>query len=150
MSRRPLTPPCIPFGTRRFLGLQNVCRCVGVVAFSSPRAIRRFRILSLFRRYPLRVDRFSRLSVFFSAFGYFHLLTPSKVQPFPFGFSPLGTTASADFSQFVVTTASSAARETSPGKNAIFLSIHLPHLQRLIPGNYWTLACLAALSSIVA
>ena len=64
-----------------------------------------------------------------------------------------GTMASADFSQFVVTTFPFEYRllvpacETSPGKNAILPSIYLPHLHTLIPCSYWTSACGGALSS---
>ena len=37
-------------------------------------------------------------------------------------------------------------RETSPGKNALFLSMCLPHLLTMVPCSYWTLTCLAVLS----
>ena len=37
-------------------------------------------------------------------------------------------------------------REASPGKNALFLSIHLPHLPFGIPSRYGTSVCLVALS----
>ena len=43
----------------------------------------------------------------------------------------------------------SSADETSPGKNAIFHSIHPPHLPQLVPGSYWTSTCQAALSLTV-
>ena len=39
----------------------------------------------------------------------------------------------------------SPVREASPGKNAIFSSIHLPHLHLLFPCSYWALTCCAAL-----
>ena len=40
--------------------------------------------------------------------------------------------------------------QTSPGKNAVFPSIYLPHLLQMIPRSFWTLTCLAALSSFTA
>jgi hypothetical protein len=60
------------------------------------------------------------------------------------------------FSQFVVTMRSfeygllGRACETSPGKNAVFLSIYLSHLHRLIPCSYWTSTRMVALSSACA
>lgn len=41
---------------------------------------------------------------------------------------------------------SSHVREASPGKNALFFSLHLPHLPFGIPNRYGTLICLATLS----
>ena len=43
-----------------------------------------------------------------------------------------------------------SADETSPGKNAIFRSIYLPHLPYMIPCSYWASACLAVLPSCIA
>ena len=37
--------------------------------------------------------------------------------------------------------------QTSPGTTRFFLSIHLPHLSRMIPCSYWASTCLAALPS---
>ena len=37
-------------------------------------------------------------------------------------------------------------REASPGKNALFLSTHLPHLPFGIPSHYGTSVCFATLS----
>ena len=67
-----------------------------------------------------------------------------------------GTMASADFSQFVVTTRPFKlslllrACETSPGTHTFFLSIYLPHLPHMIPCSDWALTCLAALPSCAA
>ena len=41
-------------------------------------------------------------------------------------------------------------RETSPGKNALFLSICLPHLLSEIPSSYWISTCYAVLSISLA
>lgn len=41
-------------------------------------------------------------------------------------------------------------RETSPGKNKIFLSMCLPHLLQAIPGSIGTSTCRAALSLLTA
>ena len=41
-------------------------------------------------------------------------------------------------------------RETSPGKNKIFLSMCLPHLLQAIPGSIGTSTCSAALSLLTA
>lgn len=41
-------------------------------------------------------------------------------------------------------------RETSPGKNKIFLSMCLPHLLQAIPGSIGTSTCCAALSLLTA
>ena len=77
-----------------------------------------------------------------------------KVQPFADVCSHQFTMASADFSPFVVThgfhTLFPSADETSLGTTRFFLSIYLPHLLSLIPSSYWTLTCLAVLSSIIA
>jgi len=77
-----------------------------------------------------------------------------KVQPFADVCNHQFTMASADFSSFVVTdgflTLFPSADETSLGTTRFFLSIYLPHLLSLIPSSYWTLTCLAVLSSIIA
>ena len=39
--------------------------------------------------------------------------------------------------------------QTSPGTTRFFLSIHLPHLSRMIPCSYWALTWLAALPSCI-
>ena len=44
----------------------------------------------------------------------------------------------------------SRVRETSPGKNKVFLSTYLPHLLEAIPCSFWISACLAALSLLPA
>lgn len=57
--------------------------------------------------------------------------------------------ASADFSPFVVTTASysvSTADEISPSTTRFFPSIYLPHLLCTVPYSYWTSVCVATLS----
>ena len=53
--------------------------------------------------------------------------------------------ASADFSQFVVTTADETACETSPVKVRI-LSLHAPAAFTRTSGNFWTLVYFATLS----
>ena len=55
------------------------------------------------------------------------------------------TMASADFSQFVVTTADETACETSPVKVRI-LSLHAPAAFTRTSGNFWTLVYFATLS----
>ena len=50
--------------------------------------------------------------------GSFQLCRLNKVWSFPIGIHALGTTTSADFSQFVVTTANETVRETSRDKPA--------------------------------
>ena len=65
----------------------------------------------------------------------------------------LGTMASADFSSFVVTTASysvSAADETSPSTTRFFPCIYLPHLLCTVPYSYWASVCLATLPPYIA
>ena len=57
----------------------------------------------------------------------------------------LVTMASADFSQFVVTTADETACETSPVKVRI-LSLHAPAAFTRTSGNFWTLVYFATLS----
>ena len=91
-----------------------------------------------------------KLSVLKFALGHIHFLTSPKVQPFADVCNQRFTMASADFSSFVVTTASysvSTADETSLGITRFFLSIHLPHLSRMIPCSYRASACLAVLPS---
>ena len=58
------------------------------------------------------------------------------------------TMTSADFSPFVVTTASysvSTADETSPGTTHFFLSIYLPYLLCTVPYSYRASVCIATL-----
>ena len=55
------------------------------------------------------------------------------------------TMASADFSQFVVTTANGTACETSPVKVRV-LSLHAPAAFTRTSDNFWTLVCFATLS----
>ena len=75
------------------------------------------------------------------------------IRPFPFSH---GTIASADFSQFVVTTLTFECRllvnacETSPGTHTLFLSIYLPHLLQMIPCSYWASTWFGALPSFTA
>ena len=65
--------------------------------------------------------------------------------------------ASADFSRQIlfqpraqILYCIACVRETSPGKNAVFLSMCLPHLLPAISSSYWTLSCTAPLSSLPA
>ena len=39
-------------------------------------------------------------------------------------------------------------RETSPGKNAVFPSIYLPHLHHKLPDSLWASVCLATLPNL--
>ena len=90
---------------------------------------------------------FLLLTRFSVTFIYYHLqgFRPSQCcrQHCYYGFIWLLTTN-------LISTVLPHVRETSPGKNAVFLSIHLPHLHKLISCSYWTLTCLAALSSVCA
>ena len=103
----------------------SVYDVVGV--FSNPPTIGHLYIFSLFRRYLLQLPLFSRLSVHQFVFGYFHFLPLLRLVPFRVMLFSYGTMASADFSPFVVTTASyfvSTVDETSPGTNTL-LSLHI-------------------------
>lgn len=117
---------------------KQVCtvRFFGFPIVNAPRSC----ILFAFRAITLQV------ALVFKIFCFQHIdhLRPSFgltiVQPFPrVSFLTPGTMASADFSQFVVTTRSfeygllGRACEISPGTHTFFLSIYLPHLLQKIP-----------------
>lgn len=114
---------------------------------------------SLFRRYYLQMTLCIRLSILKFALGHIHLPRTSgffhllKFSPFRDSCNHHGTMASADFSPFVVTTASysvSTTGETSLSTTRFFPSIYLPHLLCTVPYSYWTLVCIATLSPYIA
>lgn len=97
---------------------------------------------------------FHHISLFISNFQNLLLFSPSQRSSTTFG-----TMTSADFLTFGHTSLygllfqssfPQLIAKTSPGKNAIFLSIYLPHLHEIISSSYWTLTCSAALSSLHA
>ena len=75
MISRPLTPPCVPFGTRRFFSfhtlLDNSRAWMCILAW----------LLFLFRRYHLQIVFHMKLSVIKSTFSYFHCLCLLKFSP---------------------------------------------------------------------
>ena len=111
MISRPLTPPCVPFGTRRFFSFHTLLdnsrawMCIGIVKivfpqnqfqkivrpivcddtalFSNLRVVEHFCILFLFRRYHLQIVFHMKLSVLKSTFSYIHCLCLLKFSPSP-------------------------------------------------------------------
>jgi len=145
LSSRPPTPPCVPFGTRRFLQFTHclVGVCVGDFVFSYLRRTVRFRISFVFRTVFLReapvcvpLRDLPGLAVLLSCLSNIHCLSPPEVPPSPTTSTLPGTMVlltSHDKSCF--NRASYAlfphVRETSPGKSVIFPSTYLPHLHLL-------------------
>jgi hypothetical protein len=117
LGSRPPTPPCVPFGTRRFNGFRVVpltpclypdiqgvpgIPTVPVCTFRHPNA-RRSLQSSRVPPYSTQGSRFSPLSAFFTLSCFPSALETSIVRPFPFssfrlsGGPPHSTMASADF-----------------------------------------------------
>ena len=69
--------------------------------------------------------------------------------PFPLSFFSLGTMASADFLQFVVTTLFFAPARPPRVLTRSF-PLYLPHLPQAIPCSYWALFCCGNLPSLAA
>ena len=99
-------------------------------------------------RYHLQTSLFMKLSILDFVLSYLLKFSPSRD-----ACNPLSTMASADFSSFVVTTASysvSTADETSLGTTHFFPSIYLPHLLFTVPYSYWASICYAILPPYIA
>ncbi len=120
MSSRPLTPPCVPFGTRRFNHMHRP-RLTSRLSALYASAYSLCSTLSLCRQPP-----FPAYSVFIIPTSFSRLLGTYDCSVLSERFS-LGTMTSADFLQFVVTTDFSACK-TSSGKRNHFHLIYLLHL----------------------
>ena len=83
MIGRPLTPPCVPFGTRRFFSFHKLLDNSQAWMFIPAWLLEHFCILFLFRRYPLQIVFHMKLSVLKSTFSYFHCLCLLKFSPSP-------------------------------------------------------------------
>ena len=98
--------------------------------------------------FHLQTSLFMKLSILDFVLSYLLKFSPSRD-----ACNPLSTMASADFSSFVVTTASysvSTADETSLGTTRFFPSIYLPHLLFTVPYSYWASICYAILPPYIA
>ncbi len=128
MGSRPLTPPCIPFGTRRFNNL-SAATAPSSLSVSSVATLHALLLLSVSnipsQEQPTCVV-FCGLCIASPSLRFKDYYCSALLEDYFFN-----TMASADFLQFVVTTDSSACK-TSPVKSSNLPLIYPSHLHRRV------------------